>query len=97
MLALPLRKCAGRNSLSQVLTRRSNEYDQELDSVLVGPLPIGVNKFVFRADPPDLSRIPNSEIIGVTVILLSCSYEDREFVRVHRRGTRAGATSKARH
>ncbi|EAT78078.2 hypothetical protein SNOG_14538 [Parastagonospora nodorum SN15] len=59
-----------------------NEYDQELDSVLVGPLPIGVNKFVFRADPPDLSRIPNSEIIGVTVILLSCSYEDREFVRV---------------
>ena len=43
---------------------------------------MGVNKFLFRADPPDLSRIPNSEIIGVTVILLSCSYEDREFVRV---------------
>jgi histone chaperone ASF1 len=66
----------------QKLTRISNEYDQELDSVLVGPLPVGVNKFLFRADPPDLSRIPNSEIIGVTVILLSCSYEDREFVRV---------------
>lgn len=64
------------------LTCISNEYDQELDSVLVGPLPVGVNKFLFRADPPDLSRIPNSEIIGVTVILLSCSYEDREFVRV---------------
>ncbi|KAF2176362.1 histone deposition protein Asf1 [Zopfia rhizophila CBS 207.26] len=64
------------------LTSTSNEYDQELDSVLVGPLPVGINKFVFRADPPDLSRIPNSEIIGVTVILLSCSYEDREFVRV---------------
>jgi histone chaperone ASF1 len=61
---------------------RRNEYDQELDSVYVGPLPVGVNKFVFRADPPDLSRIPNSEIIGVTVILLSCSYEGREFVRV---------------
>jgi|SRR5690242_2167309 len=66
----------------QRLTRIRNEYDQELDSVLVGPLPVGVNKFLFRADPPDLSRIPNSEIIGVTVILLSCSYEDREFVRV---------------
>lgn len=64
------------------LTHRRNEYDQELDSVLVGPLPVGVNKFSFRADPPDLSRIPNSEIIGVTVILLSCSYQDREFVRV---------------
>ena len=60
----------------------SNEHDQELDSVLVGPIPVGVNKFEFRADPPDLSRIPNNEIIGVTVILLSCSYEDREFVRV---------------
>ncbi|KAH9879993.1 Histone chaperone asf1 [Plenodomus biglobosus] len=68
--------------LTYVGSATSNEYDQELDSVLVGPLPIGVNKFVFRADPPDLSRIPNSEIIGVTVILLSCSYEDREFVRV---------------
>lgn len=61
---------------------RRNEYDQELDSVLVGPLPIGVNKFQFKADPPNLSRIPNSEIIGVTVILLSCSYDEREFVRV---------------
>ncbi|KAF2849387.1 histone deposition protein Asf1 [Plenodomus tracheiphilus IPT5] len=68
--------------LTYVGSATSNEYDQELDSILVGPLPIGINKFVFRADPPDLSRIPNSEIIGVTVILLSCSYEDREFVRV---------------
>lgn len=61
---------------------RRNEYDQELDSVLVGPLPIGVNKFQFKADAPNLTRIPNSEIIGVTVILLSCSYDEREFVRV---------------
>jgi histone chaperone ASF1 len=59
-----------------------NEHDQELDSVLVGPIPVGINKFQFSAQPPDLSRIPNSEIIGVTVILLSCSYDEREFVRV---------------
>jgi histone chaperone ASF1 len=59
-----------------------NEHDQELDSVLVGPIPIGINKFQFSAQPPDLSRIPNSEIIGVTVVLLSCSYDEREFVRV---------------
>ncbi|KAF2658128.1 histone deposition protein Asf1 [Lophiostoma macrostomum CBS 122681] len=68
--------------LTYVGSATSNEYDQELDSVLVGPLPVGINKFVFKADAPDLTRIPNSEIIGVTVILLSCSYEDREFVRV---------------
>ena len=65
-----------------MIDRRRNEHDQELDSVLVGPIPVGINKFAFRADPPDLSRIPNSEIIGVTVILLSCSYDEREFVRV---------------
>lgn len=64
------------------LTLLSSEYDQELDSLLVGPIPIGVNKFLFEADPPNLSNLPPSEIIGVTVILLTCSYDGREFVRV---------------
>lgn len=41
-----------------------------------------MNKFVFEADPPNTARIPATEILGVTVILLSCSYDDREFVRV---------------
>ena len=59
-----------------------SEHDQELDSLLVGPIPVGVNKFIFEADPPDLRRIPTSEILGVTVILLTCSYDGREFVRV---------------
>jgi histone chaperone ASF1 len=54
----------------------SSEHDQELDSLLVGPIPIGVNKFIFEADPPSLSRLPSSEI------LLTCSYDSREFVRV---------------
>lgn len=48
----------------------------------MGPIPVGVNKFVFEADPPNTSRIPPNEIVGVTVILLTCSYDDREFVRV---------------
>lgn len=61
---------------------RSSEHDQELDSLLVGPIPVGVNKFVFEADPPNTSRIPGSDILGVTVILLTCSYDEREFVRV---------------
>ena len=41
-----------------------------------------MNKFLFEADPPDLRRIPSTEILGVTVILLTCSYDGREFVRV---------------
>jgi len=58
------------------------EHDQELDSLYVGPIPIGVNKFIFEADPPNLARLPSSEILGVTVILLTRSYDEREFVRV---------------
>ncbi|KAK3704483.1 Histone chaperone asf1, partial [Vermiconidia calcicola] len=68
--------------LTYVGSATSSEHDQELDSLLVGPIPVGVNKFVFEADPPNTSRIPATEILGVTVILLSCSYDDREFVRV---------------
>lgn len=64
------------------LTSTRSEHDQELDSLLVGPIPVGVNKFIFEADPPNLRRIPTSEILGVTVILLTCSYDGREFVRV---------------
>ncbi|QSS52795.1 histone chaperone asf1 [Histoplasma capsulatum var. duboisii H88] len=68
--------------LTYVGSATSSEHDQELDSLLVGPIPVGVNKFIFEADPPDLKRIPTSEILGVTVILLTCSYDGREFVRV---------------
>ena len=70
------------SSQQPALTRCSSEHDQELDSLLVGPIPVGVNKFIFEADSPDLKRIPTSEILGVTVILLTCSYDGREFVRV---------------
>jgi histone chaperone ASF1 len=60
----------------------SAEHDQELDSVFVGPIPVGVNKFLFEAQAPNLHCLPSSEILGVTVILLSCAYAGREFVRV---------------
>lgn len=68
--------------LTYVGSATSSEHDQELDSLLVGPVPMGINKFVFEADPPNLSRLPSSELLGVTVILLTCSYDGREFVRV---------------
>jgi len=60
----------------------SSEHDQELDSLLVGPIPVGINKFEFTAEPPNLSRIPTSELLGVTVILLTGAYDGREFIRV---------------
>ncbi|GAO18388.1 uncharacterized protein UV8b_05406 [Ustilaginoidea virens] len=68
--------------LTYVGSATSDQYDQELDSLLVGPVPVGVNKFIFEADSPNTSRIPDGEILGVTVILLTCTYDGREFVRV---------------
>ncbi|KAI5842506.1 ASF1 like histone chaperone-domain-containing protein [Morchella snyderi] len=68
--------------LTYVGSANSTEHDQELDSLLVGPIPVGVNKFVFEAEPPNFAKLPSSEILGVTVVLLTCSYDGREFVRV---------------
>ncbi|KAL8487182.1 hypothetical protein ACS0TY_023279 [Phlomoides rotata] len=57
-------------------------HDQVLESVLVGPVNVGNYRFVFQADPPDPSKIQEGDIIGVTVLLLTCSYQGQEFVRV---------------
>lgn len=60
----------------------SAEYDQVLDSIMVGPIPVGINKFVFSADAPKLELLPQQDLLEVTVVLLCCSYMDKEFVRV---------------
>ncbi|TPX38501.1 hypothetical protein SeMB42_g06703 [Synchytrium endobioticum] len=57
-------------------------YDQALETLAVGPVPVGVSKFVFEADPPNAELLPQEDIVGVTVILLSCCYVEREFVRI---------------
>ncbi|KAF9873509.1 hypothetical protein CkaCkLH20_08968 [Colletotrichum karsti] len=68
--------------LTYVGSATSDQYDQELDSLLVGPIPVGTNKFIFEADAPNTSKIPDADILGVTVVLLTCAYDGREFVRV---------------
>lgn len=35
-----------------------------------------------QVDPPDHTKIPRRDVLGVTVILLTCAYKGREFVRV---------------
>ncbi|XP_042513468.1 probable histone chaperone ASF1A isoform X1 [Macadamia integrifolia] len=57
-------------------------YDQLLESVFVGPVNVGNYRFVFQADTPDPSKIREEDIIGVTVLLLTCSYMGQEFIRV---------------
>ncbi len=68
--------------LVYVGSAEDEKYDQELDCVLVGPVAIGKNKFVFQAPAPDPAKIPNKDLLEVTVILLTCSYNDAEFIRI---------------
>jgi histone chaperone ASF1 len=111
--------------LTYVGSAESDSFDQELDTCMVGPVPVGVNSFEFevgsrplhgprlwplhshpvsarrsskcgapenaeiltadslsQAAAPLPTRIPASDLIGVTVILLTCSYNDAEFVRI---------------
>ncbi|KAI8917339.1 histone chaperone [Entophlyctis helioformis] len=60
----------------------SESHDQVLESVMVGPLPVGVSKFVLEAPPPNPDQIPKSDALGVTVVLVSALYFNQEFVRV---------------
>eukprot|EP01113_Clastostelium_recurvatum_P000595 TRINITY_DN10277_c0_g1_i1.p1 TRINITY_DN10277_c0_g1~~TRINITY_DN10277_c0_g1_i1.p1 ORF type:complete len:227 (-),score=47.96 TRINITY_DN10277_c0_g1_i1:60-740(-) len=59
-----------------------NQYDQELDSVMVGPMHVGLMEFVLAVDPPDYTKIPKDDILGVTVVLLQCLYRGKQFLRV---------------
>jgi hypothetical protein len=43
--------------LTYVGSANSEINDQVLDSILVGPVPVGVNQFVFETDPPNPSLI----------------------------------------
>jgi len=112
--------------VTYVGSAESEEFDQELDSVLVGPINVGSYKIVVQvrraaraahastspwrrpapcaslrppaharyapspavhtprvqADAPDPSKIPPEDLLGVTVVILSCLYKEKEFVRI---------------
>jgi histone chaperone ASF1 len=49
---------------------------------MVGPVPVGINQFILEAGCPDYSSIRNEDLIGVTVVLVTCSYMNQEFLRI---------------
>lgn len=57
------------------------KFDQELESVEIGPLQIGTMKFQLDAHCPDHKKIPEGDLLGVTAILICCSYNNQEFFR----------------
>eukprot|EP01001_Neometanema_parovale_P010813 NODE_7047_length_797_cov_417.925816_g6808_i0.p1 GENE.NODE_7047_length_797_cov_417.925816_g6808_i0~~NODE_7047_length_797_cov_417.925816_g6808_i0.p1 ORF type:complete len:156 (-),score=29.07 NODE_7047_length_797_cov_417.925816_g6808_i0:271-738(-) len=68
--------------LVYVGSSESEKYDQVLEDVLVGPIARGPNEFLLSAPAPDHSKIPPEHLLGVTVILLICTFKDQEFIRV---------------
>lgn len=59
----------GRNKVS------TEHYDGEADI----PSPLS---HASQAAPPTLAQIPSQDLIGVTVVLLTASYKEQEFVRI---------------
>ena len=59
-----------------------SEFDQIRDSVLVDPVPAGRHMFIFQADAPNPSLIPETDALGVTMAFITCSYHRQEFIRV---------------
>src|SRR3989338_2644121 len=69
-------------TVSYVASPEDDSKDIELDSLEVGPLRVGVNRIGFSVAPPSIHLIPKEDLLGVTVVLLSCKYLSQEFVRV---------------
>lgn len=68
--------------VTYVGSAESEQHDQVLDSILVGPVQKGKSVFVFQTPCPDATKIPPEDLLGVTAVMLTCSYKDQEFIRV---------------
>lgn len=56
--------------------------DQSLDEVLLPANAPGKFQFVLEAPAPNASLIPDTDVHGVTIVLLTCAYKSAEFIRV---------------
>ena len=64
------------------ITSENQNYDQILNDIEIDPPnQLGQMKFVFEGDAPDITKIPENDVIGVAAILLCCSYNGKEFFR----------------
>mmetsp|Transcript_161 Transcript_161/g.592 ORF Transcript_161/g.592 Transcript_161/m.592 type:complete len:182 (+) Transcript_161:54-599(+) len=68
--------------LVYVGSAEDSSHDQVLVEVLVGPVASGVSKFVLHGNAPNPELVPARDLVGVTVVVLTCAYRSKEFVRV---------------
>jgi histone chaperone ASF1 len=59
-----------------------SSQDQVLEEVMVGPVPVGTNRFVLQSSAPNPALIANEDLLGVTVILITCHYMENKFVQI---------------
>lgn len=60
----------------------SLDQDQTLEDVCVGPVPLGCNCFRLEAPAPDPRRIASADLVGITALLITSSFQGHEFARV---------------
>jgi histone chaperone ASF1 len=65
-----------------VASAEDHSQVQVLEEVDVGPVQVGPNQFQLPVNPPNMDQISNTDLIGVTVLLLTCSYLNHEFIRI---------------
>ncbi|TMS35813.1 hypothetical protein L596_003128 [Steinernema carpocapsae] len=68
--------------LTYVGTPSSSEKDQVLETILIGPIREGRHKFQLEAEAPKPELIPEDDVIGVTALLLTCKYNDQQFLKI---------------
>lgn len=69
-------------SFTWVGSSTSSDYDQVLDTFEVGPLGEGLTEFFLDCDAPSPEEVPQDELVGVTVLIVSFQYKQQEFLRV---------------
>eukprot|EP01117_Protostelium_nocturnum_P013721 TRINITY_DN5153_c0_g1_i1.p1 TRINITY_DN5153_c0_g1~~TRINITY_DN5153_c0_g1_i1.p1 ORF type:complete len:490 (+),score=94.16 TRINITY_DN5153_c0_g1_i1:118-1587(+) len=68
--------------VTYVGSSEDSSFDQILESIPVGPIPVGSARFELTAPPPDPLQIPSEHALGATCVLLGCSYVGQEFINV---------------
>ena len=68
--------------MTYVGSSASEYFDQVLETIVVGPVLAGSHIFVFKPDPPDANQIPDLDIVGTTIVQLTCSYRGQQFVHI---------------
>jgi histone chaperone ASF1 len=60
---------------------QTHEHDQILVTAMVGPIEVGMNRFVLTAKPPKAEKILFDEFV-LSFIIIKAYYRDQEFIRI---------------